>query len=150
MIVEWALIIFATIVIIVALIAGVNQLTYIPYQTFIINDDDTQYEKLKQRLDSLGIKNYQRYHDQVALWSHIVEHKLGWTLIVTDDILRSWKLRSVPKEVKILYPGHWKSYMICEDGAQYLLDNLLPITEPVDTILTNHFKDRTVSIIRHV
>jgi len=103
----------------------------------------------------------------IRMWKHIADNKLGWTLILEDDahfhpnfielFKEYWK--NVPTDAKIVFPGFCgdetriskhgpvsdeavmclHAYMLSHDGAQYLLDNLLPMTEPVDIELKDHF-----------
>lgn len=104
----------------------------------------------------------------IRLWRHLVEHKLGWTLILEDDVhfhpefksLFSEYWNHIPNNAKMIFPGYccggnYKShdlivethvmcthaYMISHVGAQYLLDKLLPISHPIDIIISDHFRD---------
>jgi len=96
----------------------------------------------------------------VSIWRYIASNKLGWTLILEDDahfhpqfmslFPEYWK--RVPKDAKIVFPGFcgeerrldkntlvalhavmcFHGYMISHEGAQYLLDNIVPISSPID------------------
>ena len=104
----------------------------------------------------------------IRLWRHIAENKMGWTLILEDDahfhpqfvslFHKYW--RHIPKTAKIVFPGYCGSsdlekpnditseagvmclhgYMLSWQGAQYLLDNLIPIDIPIDIVVDDHFK----------
>ena len=106
----------------------------------------------------------------IKVWKHIAENKLGWTLILEDDahfhpdfmkiFSEYWK--HCPKNAKIIFPGFstdasvensnkmiieksvmcTHAYMLRWQGAQELLDNLLPISQPVDIALDNYLKDK--------
>jgi len=109
----------------------------------------------------------------IKLWKHIRDNKLDWTLILEDDVhfhpqfvslfYKYWK--RVPIDAKIVFPGFYDrpkndcqiilpqsvmclhSYMLNCDGAKYLLDNLLPMSEPIDQHITEHFNKNYGSFI---
>lgn len=112
----------------------------------------------------------------IRTWRHIAENKLGWTLILEDDahfhpdfrklFAKYWN--QVPSNAKIVFPGFCRdsgrvettktpvlpnnvccahAYLICADGARHLLNNILPIKEPVDLALLWHFRLRNDSYI---
>lgn len=102
----------------------------------------------------------------IRLWRHIVENKINWAFILEDDahfhprfldlFPKYWK--NVPKNAKIIFPGYCANvkkskklvlakavmcshaYMVSHQGAQYLLNNLLPMDEAVDVKIVEHFK----------
>lgn len=103
----------------------------------------------------------------LSMWRHIADDKLDWTLILEDDahfhpdfiklFPEYWK--NVPKDAIIVFPGYCcedfknnsslvisnnvmcsHGYMINWKGARYLLDALIPIKEPIDIVISNHFK----------
>jgi len=103
----------------------------------------------------------------IRLWKHIRDNKLGWVLILEDDVHfhpqfmslfhKYWKL--VPIDAKIIYHGYYDrpsndkqiiiqqsvmcthAYMIDCKGAEYLLNNLLPMYDPIDQHISEHFKN---------
>lgn len=111
----------------------------------------------------------------VRTWKHIAENKLGWSLILEDDahfhpqfmelFSKYWK--HVPNNAKIIFPGYCapdhvekspklvidngvmclQGYMLSWEGAQYLLDKLLPMELPVDIEIVEHFRRRSGSYI---
>ena len=109
----------------------------------------------------------------VRLWKHIKENKLDWTLILEDDVhfhpqfiilfYKYWK--RVPIDAKIIFPGFYDvpkndvqiiiqqsvmcthGYMLNYKGAEYMLNNLLPIIEPIDQQITKHFENNYGSFI---
>lgn len=109
----------------------------------------------------------------IRLWKHIRDNKLDWTLILEDDVhfhpqflslfYKYWK--RVPIDAKIVFPGYWDrpkndkqiiiqqpvmclhGYMIDYKGAEYLLDNLLPMDNPIDQHITDHFNNNYGSFI---
>lgn len=109
----------------------------------------------------------------VRLWKHIAKNKMGWTLILEDDAhfhpqfneLFPAYWRNVPVDALIVFPGHCcgksinnelivsqsvmcnHGYMISSVGAQYLLDNILPMNDPVDIAIVEHFRNRRGSYI---
>jgi glycosyl transferase family 25 len=112
----------------------------------------------------------------IRAWRHIVENKMGWTLILEDDAhfhpqflkLFSKYWNNVPVDAKIVFPGFCadvsvershsnlviqkqvmclQGYILSSEGAQYLLNNILPINEPIDIVIDRHFKNRRGSYI---
>lgn len=111
----------------------------------------------------------------VAVWKHIAEYKLDWVLILEDDAhfhpefvqLFNAYWSEVPKDAKIVFPGFCtnpdieqstskvikseamclQGYMLSHIGAKYLLDNLLPIHNPIDIDINDHFKTHDGSYI---
>lgn len=111
----------------------------------------------------------------IQIWNLIANNKMGWTLILEDDVNfhpnfvklfnKYWK--KVPREAKIVFPGFCAdssveqtqdaviqkgvmcthAYIISWQGAQYLLDNLLPMSEPIDISIVEHFRERGGSFI---
>lgn len=108
----------------------------------------------------------------VRLWRYIVENKLEWTLILEDDshfhpdfmklFPEYWK--SVPQNAEIIYPGYLgtennfsniissavvntNSYMLSWEGAQDLLNNVLPIKGPIDDAMRDFFKKNERSYV---
>ena len=127
-------------------------------------------ELIKQNRAAAGCSS-----SHIRLWQHIAQNKLGWTLILEDDIhfhpdflslfYKYWK--QVPNDAKILYLGHCyenhnkknkdnvysnhalcnHAYMINYKSAQYLLDNLVPVKEISDLAIYNHFANRPGSYL---
>ena len=122
--------------------------------------------------EGMGIAGCASSH--IKLWKHIAKHKLGWTLILEDDVhfhpkfqslfIKYWK--NVPIDAKIVYVGHCyascknstkkviKNYVMCNHGyminhesAQYLIDNLLPMGNPIDRVIYDHFSKNDGSFI---
>lgn len=142
---------------------------------FKTTDDILRNEGITQRLIDQGRGLAGCAASHVKLWKHIANNKLGWTLILEDDtnfhpkfielFNEYWK--EVPKDAKIIFPGYCgpeeieespekiiehavmclHGYMISWEGAQYLLDKLLPIDLPVDIPIDNHFKENSGSYI---
>lgn len=110
----------------------------------------------------------------IRLWKHIAENKLGWCLILEDDAhfhpdfnklykAYSNEIKKLPLIIFLGYCGINDSkfnkpiidipvmcthaYMISHKGAQYMLDNLLPIKEPIDIEILKYFKFRSGSYI---
>jgi GR25 family glycosyltransferase involved in LPS biosynthesis len=111
----------------------------------------------------------------IRMWRHIAENKLGWTLILEDDAhfhpdfvrLFSKYWNQVPNDAKIIFPGYCGSdklersrtrvlsnsvmclqgYMINWQGAQFLLDKLTPVDQPIDIAIADYFKHRDGSYI---
>jgi GR25 family glycosyltransferase involved in LPS biosynthesis len=111
----------------------------------------------------------------IRTWKHIAENKLGWSLILEDDAhfhpqfmkLFSKYWRQVPTNAKIIYPGFCSehilskqensvisrdvfgahAYLISWEGAQYLLDNLLPMNDVIDLAIKTHFRNHDGSYI---
>ena len=103
----------------------------------------------------------------IRLWQHLAAAKCGWTLILEDDVhfhpqfvqLFESYWKEVPSDAKIVFLGFCgddeiekdthslvnksamctHAYMISEAGARYLLDNLIPIDDPVDITIVQHF-----------
>lgn len=106
----------------------------------------------------------------IRLWRHLVENKIGWTLVLEDDaelhpqflqlFYHYWN--KLPSKAKIFYLGYCDensndnsltnqdlivkkgvicthAYMISWQGAQYLLNNLLPLQSTIDGSLKDHF-----------
>lgn len=109
----------------------------------------------------------------MRLWKQIAENKSDWTLILEDDahfhpkfmelFHQYWK--QTPKYAKIIFPG-WcapsltsvnpvvetscmclQGYMINSETAKFLLDNLPQMTEPIDIIITEYFRNRSGSFL---
>jgi len=102
----------------------------------------------------------------IKLWEYIMNNKMGWTLILEDDahfhpqfkdlLPKYWK--DVPKDAKIVFLGYcgdlekknqkimrepvmcMHGYMISWEGAKILIDNLLPMKDPVDIEIMNYFR----------
>lgn len=111
----------------------------------------------------------------IRMWRHIVENNLGWTLILEDDAhfhpefmkLFSEYWKNVPAKAKIVFPGFCapdfvehtpqsvvcsspmclQGYMVNAETAKYLLDNLLPMNEPVDIEIVEYFRHRRDTFI---
>lgn len=110
----------------------------------------------------------------IKVWRHIAENKLDWSLILEDDAhfhpeflqLFNEYWSQVPKDAKIIFPGYCteegdlpnsavvqkavmctQAYMLSWRGAQYLLNNLLPVGDPVDIAIDSHFKTHPGSYI---
>ena len=111
----------------------------------------------------------------IKIWKHIAENKLGWCLILEDDahfhpdflklFEKYWV--NVPKNAKIIYPGYCankeveessksviekgvmctQAYMLSSDGAQYLLNNVFPLENPIDITILTHFNNNFGSYI---
>jgi len=111
----------------------------------------------------------------INMWNMIVKEKMGWTLILEDDahfhpdfiklFNKYWS--HVPKDAKIVFPGFCtdssteqtskiiiakevmclQGYMISWEGARYLLDKLLPVSEPIDIAIVNNFRNNKGSYI---
>lgn len=105
----------------------------------------------------------------IGLWRHIAENKLDWVLILEDDahfhpdfvkLFNSYvKNIEDTDNVMMIFPGYCGNdeieksdnpvieapvmclhgYIISHRGAQYLLDNLLPMNDPVDIAIIDHF-----------
>lgn len=105
----------------------------------------------------------------IKVWKQIVEEDLDWCLILEDDahfhpefrkLFNSyWK--KVPLDAKIVYPGYCagneinhipqqiiprsvmctQGYIISKDGAKDLLNNLLPVNDPIDIALNIFYKN---------
>lgn len=130
------------------------------------------YGMTKKMAGRQGIAGCAASH--INLWTHIADNKLGWTMIVEDDInihpnfikLFPTYWGKVPTNAKIVFVGHCgyekyndtklvmekpvmclHAYMINHIGAQYLLDHLLPMNEPVDIEIVEHFKKHKGSYI---
>ncbi len=97
----------------------------------------------------------------------------GWTLILEDDahfhpqfislFHKYWE--HIPKDAKIIFSGYCTQcggsqkriteknvmcthgYMVTSQSAKYLLDNLLPINEPIDIVISNYFRISSGSYI---
>ncbi len=110
----------------------------------------------------------------IRIWKKLAKKNSGWTLIIEDDahlhpdfvrlFPHYWK--HVPVDAKIVYPGFCseeaersimpvvcysvmctQGYLLNGRGAQYLLDNVLPVNNPVDISLAEHFRHRQGSYI---
>lgn len=129
-------------------------------------EDLTKFGLTYELTERPGIAGCAASH--VRAWEHIRNNKMGWTLILEDDAhfhpqfmqLFSKYWEHVPKDAKIVFPGFCaessveqthelvikkevmclQGYMLSWEGAQYLLDNLLPLSQPVDIAIDNHFK----------
>lgn len=128
----------------------------------------------KELINRRGIAGCAASH--IKLWKHIVEYKLGWTLILEDDahfhpkflelFYKYWE--HVPLEqAKIIYLGYCtdsfieqtpeiiieksvmcnQGYILSWVGAQYLLDNILPVSQPIDIAIKTHFDEKGGSYI---
>jgi GR25 family glycosyltransferase involved in LPS biosynthesis len=109
----------------------------------------------------------------MKLWKYIADNNLDWVLILEDDahfhpqfmelFHQYWK--NVPKYAKIVFPG-WcaqcgisnrpileescmclHGYMINGPSAKFLLENLPKMTEPIDIVITEFFRNRPGSMI---
>ena len=111
----------------------------------------------------------------ISLWKHIRDNKLGWTLIIEDDAhfhpefnkLFAHYWNRTPKDGKMVFPGFCvdtqgnsckhavidksvmctHGYMVNSDSAKYLLDNIVPMDEPIDIMIAKHFRRRSGSYI---
>lgn len=109
----------------------------------------------------------------IKVWRHIADKKLDWCLILEDDAhfhpeflqLFPQYWNQVPKDAKIVFPGYCtdenglsslvvqksvlctQAYMISWREAQYLLDHLLPVGNPIDIVIDGHFKNHPGSYI---
>lgn len=109
----------------------------------------------------------------IRLWKHIRNNKLDWTLILEDDVnfhpqfvslfYKYWK--RVPIDAKIIFPGYYdvpnndtqiiiQQSVVCTHGymlnyktAEYLLNNLLPMKDPIDMHIAEHFRNNYGSFI---
>jgi len=109
----------------------------------------------------------------VRIWKHIRDNKLDWTLILEDDVhfhpqfiaifYKYWK--HVPIDAKIVFPGYYDmpkndkqlilnqsvmclhGYMVNSEAAEYLLQYLLPMDDPIDVHITEHFRNNYGSFI---
>lgn len=127
-----------------------------------------QYEFTERR----GLAGCAASH--IKVWQHIVDKKLDWCLVLEDDAhfhpdfvtLFPQYWNKVPKNAKIVFPGYCtdennlpsttiveksvmclQAYMISQQGAKYLLDNLLPIEDPIDIVIDKHFSNHPGSYI---
>lgn len=103
----------------------------------------------------------------INLWRYIVEKKIEWSLILEDDVhfhpqfqqLFPSYCGKVPKDAKIVYLGYCginqeelggdpvvkhkamctHAYLISEAGAEDLLNNILPVDNPIDIELSEYF-----------
>lgn len=141
---------------------------------FKISDDELLHFGLSNELiERRGIAGCAASH--VKVWRHIVANKLDECLVLEDDahfhpqFMKLFaKYRSqVPHDYKIIYPGYCtdetnlpidqavvqksvlctQSYILSWQGAQYLLDNLLPINDPIDIAIDQHFNHNPGSYI---
>lgn len=140
---------------------------------FKVSDQEMLNDGVNQKLisDGRGLSGCASSH--IRIWKHIAENKLDWTLILEDDVHfhpdfvklfhQYWK--KTPIQSKIIYPGFFESpllskqivirqnvlclhgYMINSKSAQYLLDNLLPMDQPIDIVVANHFAWRDGSYV---
>jgi GR25 family glycosyltransferase involved in LPS biosynthesis len=102
----------------------------------------------------------------IELWRYISKKKLGWTLILEDDAhfhpefknLFSTFWNQVPTDAKMIYLGYGgtthnhtnpiikttplctHAYMINCHTANYLLNNILPVSKQIDVAIVDHFK----------
>lgn len=141
---------------------------------FQISDDEfRQFGLTDELIKRRGIAGCAASH--VKVWRHIVENKLEQCLVLEDDahfhpefmkLFHQYRSQ-VPNDYKIMYPGYCtdendlpankavvqksvlctQSYIVSWQGAQYLLDNLLPIADPIDIAIDNHFKHHSGSYI---
>lgn len=111
----------------------------------------------------------------IKVWRLIAERKLDWTLILEDDahfhpnflelFHAYWK--HVPKTAKIIFPGYCvdaaveqtsnaiieravmclQGYMLSWEGAEYLLNQIVPINDPIDIAIDHHFQKAGQSYI---
>lgn len=136
-----------------------NYTRFLAVDGFVNPDFDGVTETLAKRQGLAGCAS-----SHIKLWKHIAENKLGWCLILEDDahfhpeynklFKAYWKY--VPKDAKIVYPGYCASpipfepvaragvmcchgYMLNHIGAKYILDNMLPVNEPIDIALIQFF-----------
>ena len=119
-------------------------------------------EKLSSRKGLAGCAS-----SHMNLWRYIVEENIEWTLVLEDDahlhpefpqLFRSYCAK-VPVDAKIVYLGHCginheelgsknvvrhaamctHAYLISRGGAEYLLNNILPVDQPIDIAMVEHF-----------
>ena len=104
----------------------------------------------------------------IALWRHIRDNQLPWCLILEDDVhfhpdfvpLFREYWQHVPQQAKIIFPGHccaWivqrrhmpinlaiplclHSYLLSFEGAQMLLDGILPVHNDIDVVLRDFWR----------
>jgi len=107
----------------------------------------------------------------IRLWKHLVDIEANWTLVLEDDVhfhprfldLFPTYWNQIPADAIIIFPGYCfpngksttpvcrgsnmctHSYIINARGAQYLLDNLLPMKWNIDIAIQEHFRLRTGS-----
>ena len=105
----------------------------------------------------------------IALWRYIRDNQLSWCLILEDDahlhpdfikLFREY-WQHVPQQAKIIYPGYcaWgfsrhrnpinpmtplclHSYLLSYEGAQLLLDHVLPVNDEIDVVLRDFWRTR--------
>ena len=106
----------------------------------------------------------------MALWRHIRDNQLPWCLILEDDVhfhpdfipLFREYWQHVPQEAKIIFPGHcgaWAlhgrsmpvtpvtpfcthGYLLSHEGAQLLLENILPVDDAIDLAMRKVWRKR--------
>lgn len=109
----------------------------------------------------------------IKMWHHIADNNLGWTLILEDDAHFHPQFRQLfpkywnqtPKEAKIIFVGYCndrenstsmvlsnnvgclQGYMVSAEGARHLLNNLLPMAQPIDDAIGWHFRMRRDSYV---
>lgn len=150
-----------------------NYQKWVATDGFKIDINEMIKDGIEQKLinNGLGLAGCASSH--IRLWKHIAGNKLGWTLILEDDVhfhpefinlfYKYWK--RVPIDAKIIFPGYFDfpkndkqivieqnvmclhGYMLNHEGAKYLLDNLLPMDEVVDYVITEHFRNNYGSFI---
>jgi GR25 family glycosyltransferase involved in LPS biosynthesis len=109
----------------------------------------------------------------IRMWKYIADNNLGWTLVLEDDahfhprfkqlFPKYW--RHVNTDARIVFPGYCSqvettntpvlsnnvgcthAYLISAEGARHLLNNILPISQPVDLDILWHFRLRNDSYI---
>lgn len=106
----------------------------------------------------------------VRLWRKIVDEKIPWSIIFEDDVhlhpnfmeLLDEYIKHIPERTDILYLGYCcpefsqninpfiikgncmclHAYMISYQGAENLLNNILPIRQPVDIAMLHYYRNK--------
>jgi GR25 family glycosyltransferase involved in LPS biosynthesis len=139
----------------------------------LTRDELVKYGSTYELTERRGIAGCAASH--IKVWRYIAEKKLGWCLILEDDahfhpkflelFRKYWT--SVPKSARIIFPGYCvgeeverapkliiergvmclQGYMLSWEGAQHLIDNVIPINDPIDIVIDNYFKKKGGSFI---
>lgn len=138
---------------------------------FKVSDEEMLKDKISPHLIKCGRGLAGCAASHLRLWKHIANNKLGWSLILEDDVHfhpefmklfhQYWK--KVPVLTKVLFVGYWDApllsqqmvtkqsvlclhgYMINHESAQYLLDNLPMMDKPIDIVVQEHFWNKSGS-----